>query len=138
MLAALSAGPSLLSVRFTPRLVCIPPVENYHHNERTVSAGAGCATTRRYNEPPHSYHLNFNSSSADAVSVTANFSSRTHAWILHIYLKPIAPPRAPYHWLLPQFFAQWYSLACAHLLFRSATAAVATDVVSGRGKERER
>lgn len=82
---------------------------------------AGCATTRRYNGPPHSYHPNFNPSGTVAVSVTANFSCRIHAWILHIYLKPIAPPRAPYHWLLPQFFAQWYSLARAHLLFRSAT-----------------
>ena len=49
VLAALSAGPSLLSVRFTPRSVCIPRVGNYHHNERIVYCRlrAGCANTRR-------------------------------------------------------------------------------------------
>lgn len=137
VLAALSAGPSLLSVRFTPRPVCIPRVGNYHHNERIVN---GCSGKLCYypphNGPPHSYHPNFNPSGATAVSVTANFSSRIHARILHTYLKPIAPPRAPYHWLLPQFLAQWYSLARVHLLFRSATAAVAADVVSGGERDR--
>lgn len=38
MAAALSAGPSLLSVRFTPRLVCIfSPGGNYHHDHRRAS-----------------------------------------------------------------------------------------------------
>lgn len=132
-------GPSLLSVRFTPRPVCIPSGRKLPP-QRTDSK---CPGRSRYypphNGPPHSYHPNFNPSGAAAVSVTANFSSRIHARILHTYLKPIAPPRAPYHWLLPQFPAQWYSRARVHLLFRSATAtaaAVAADVVSGGERDR--
>lgn len=104
----------------------------------SISVRTSCATARR-TMGPHTFITRILiPADASAVSVTTNFSSRIHEWILHTYLKPIAPPRAPYHWLLPQFLAQWYSLARVHLLFRSATAAVAADVVSLRWRERQR
>lgn len=55
------------------------------------------------------------------VCVALNPLPVVHCVLLYIYLKPIAPPRAPYYWLLPQFLVQWYTLARIHLLFRSTT-----------------
>ena len=53
--------------------------------------------------------------------------------LLYIYLKPIAPPRAPYHWLLPQFLVQWYTVPRIHLLFRSRRTAPAGEVAESVG-----
>lgn len=157
MPAALSAGPSLLSVRFhTAAGVRYHPGRNYHHRHAFTEPRAryftrGAAETRSfcntsYGVPPRAPKIpNSNPKAvAAAVSVTTDtFALVATRWSRHTYLKPIAPPRAPYHWLLPQFLAQWYTLARVHLLFRSATASdggyrVERERERNRERERER
>lgn len=122
-----------------------PPGRNYHHNycgrNGLLTDDYGqVVTTRRKRGVPHTSLPNLIPTVA-----TAGYRSpsalypRIHALALHTYLKPIAPPRAPYHWLLPQFLAQWYTLARVHLLFRSpATEVVAAAAIRARVQVEER
>ena len=115
---------SLLSRRVSHRSPVIPKeCENYHHGD-DVRRRTRYETRGRVSAP----EIPRRRASIGLILLVV-----IQCVLLYIYLKPIAPPRAPHHWLLPQFLVQWYTVPRVHLLFRSRRTAPAGEVAESVG-----
>lgn len=101
---SISTVTSLSRRRFTP---AIAPrgAKNYHRLRELRDDCEGTVVVR--SRGPRGGHAipEFTACRIHAC-VALNPLPVVHRVLLYIYLKPIAPPRAPYHWLLPQFLVQ--------------------------------